>query len=62
MATRRKLRNKSTPPTRDASLEGEEAMRLYAAELGRKIDALNEQIGLLQAAFAERKRLLCEID
>ena len=62
MTIKRMPPGKSTPPARDTSLEGEEAIRLYVAEMGRKIDALNEQIGLLQAAFTERKQLLCDLD
>lgn len=58
----RSLPNKSTPPTRDMLLEGKEAMKLYVAEIGRKIDALGKQIDLLQEAFTERKQLLREID
>jgi len=56
------LPGQSTPQMRDTSLEGVQAMDLYVAEFGRKIDALNKQIGLLQAAFAERKQLFREIN
>lgn len=52
--------NKSS--VRNMPLEGEEAMQLYAAEIASKIIALNKQVALLQAEFAERKQLLREID
>ena len=45
----------------DSWLEGEEAAKLYVAEIGCKIGALDQQIGLLKTALAERKQLLREI-
>ena len=56
-----KLPPKPTAPALDSWLEGEGAAQLYAAEIASKIDTLNEQFGLLQAALRERKQLLRDI-
>jgi len=53
MTIGRKHTQRSNPQVRSTSLEGEEALNLYVAEIGQRIDALAQQIGRLQAAFAE---------
>jgi uncharacterized small protein (DUF1192 family) len=57
-----KLPKESTASSLDSGLEGEQAAQLYVAEIGCRINALDRQIGRLQAALAERKRLLDEIE
>jgi hypothetical protein len=61
MTTERMLPNESAPHTRPMSLEGQEALELYLAEIGRNVEAINGQATLLQTAFTERKELLQEI-
>lgn len=60
MTIGRKHTQRSNPQVRSTSLEGEEALNLYVAEIGQRIDALAQQIGRLQAAFAEREQLFRE--
>ena len=49
------LRSKLDPATRPMVLEGTETQELYLAQIERNLEALAEQIGLLQAALEERK-------
>lgn len=60
MSIEKMPRNKSNKS--NMSLEGEEAVQLYAAEIARKVTTLNKQAGLLLAEFAEMKQALREIE
>ena len=50
--------DKAIPQARGMALEGGEAVKLYASEIARKVDMLNQQIEALQAALTEHKELL----
>ena len=58
---RTRLRSDSPLCLTDSWLEGEQAALLYAAEIVCRMGALDEQLGLLQAALDERQQLLREI-
>ena len=58
MTINEKSRDKSTPDTPPALLQGVDTLDLYLGAARRNVEALNEQVALLRAALAERQELL----
>jgi len=56
-------RNPDQPNARSGAsqIEGDGALDLYVAEMTRNIQALNAQLDLLRASYAERKKLLRQL-
>ena len=60
MEIERILLGKLSPEARTMALEGVEALTLYLKEIECNMQALNEQVALLQKALTDRKELLHE--